>query len=1129
MALFNELLMLRLKLLLGVLACLALPALSQTTKYEFLDDEAEPHFDVSFGVKTETRGGLTVAFDWKDNLNFYALELMPDSAALRAVVNGRPQRLATTKINWSANPKVTIKRRPWTMQVIVDKRVVLTAYDGSLNEGRIGSLASAGWKWTEPRVQPVDEEIVYDDDYTRAEGQGNDWQDSGGKWTLTATSDNITQKNVAMSANPFSYLAETPGGSALAYIEPRKSRFWDNYEARISVRPGGRGAIGLAVYVQDPKNYLAFTWNATEGPQARQLIRVEDGKAMVIERAPGAFLPRQWYRLSVRTSPGFIETFIDGTPVFKTRDDSFGQGGIGLLAQNMAAANFDDLHVRSYDYYRLDFTGAVSGAWDEVGGSWAPLENQKGVLASSPTKDDKGATRVYLTGRNDWPSYEFSVAARSGEAGAAGIIAGYTDKGNYTVFRWAGSKSVLPYKGRQQILTFRDGKAQVVRDEPVELLEKAAPDGFVPVRLRVVPGAFAVYIGDKLIAQRADENITPGRPGLYSQGLTTTQYRDAVMYFPPPAEPPKVAPKMAEDALMVGWASPAGEWPTLTGDSGQREFWNTGEFFGDAALEYRWRNATNAGQKLEFALRAEKGKFESGYLLRLEGLGKKDGVRVILNKGAQTLKQADLNPKSLAEADEAAPDEANALKGVPLKVHLEGHGILLYIGDKPVMSYVADEGETMPQGTYFAARSATSIVRTRDLRAISTNRDDYTFTEAPTDWYSVQGQWAVISRWPCYSDWSFFGGKGLNPVLWSKRSYGLDTVVEIYASNQMDLPKELGYSNPGNLNITLLGDGKNPSSGYSFVVAGWHNTTSKILKGTQTIAQNATENARFERPINQNLSFQKRWFYIRAEARRALQNGQNGVLLRLTVDDTKLMEFFDADPLPQAKNGGQVGFWTVDGAMMIARAKIESASMGPRTLPVGLIDAAATVPAEPIPSIGPFSSLLPRPQMVDGLPAATIESAEGAWTVRNPTAGGTFGVNLIKPGTNPEGYAPIAASPQSKLEWEWQPNGAKVDFYVTLGDQMNLLPLTGNAGTDARAQLLGDVKQIATVQDLSGGWQKVTVSLGAALQKQFPNASEWKVDALTLGALHGDEYRLLGFNSNALGASYKIKNVRLVD
>jgi hypothetical protein len=210
--------------------------------------------------------------------------------------------------------------------------------------------------------------------------------------------------------------------------------------------------------------------------------------------------------------------------------------------------------------------------------------------------------------------------------------------------------------------------------------------------------------------------------------------------------------------------------------------------------------------------------------------------------------------------------------------------------------------------------------------------------------------------------------------------------------------------------------------------------------------------------------------------------------------------------------------------MMIARAKIESASMGPRTLPQGLIDAAAPTANEITAMPGTLS---PRPASVDGLPSATVESAEGAWTVRNPGSGGLFAVNLVKPGTKPEGYAPVTVTAQSKLEWEWQPNGAKVDFYATLGDDMNLLPLTGGAGVDARAQLLGDVKQIATIQDLSGGWQKVTINLGAALQKRYGNASEWKVDALTLGAMHGDEYRLLGFDSNALGASYKIKNVRL--
>ncbi len=1088
--------------------------------YEFLDDEAEPHFDLSFSVQSSSaRGGLTVAFDWKDNLNFYALEITPGDAALRAVIEGRPQRLATAKANFATGTKVTIKRRPWTMQVLVGDRVLLTAFDAAFTTGKIGALSSGGWSWKDARVQPVDEEIFFNDDFTRVAGQGNEWVESGGKWTLTASSDSISQKNVEMSANPFSYLVSTPASAAFTTIEPRKSRFWDNYDAQVSVRPGGRGAVGLAVYVQDAKNYLAFQWSAAEGPSARQLVRVEDGKATVLARAPGAFLPRQWYRLGVRTSPGFVECFVDSVPVFKIADASFGQGGIGLIAQYMAAANFDDVRIRSYEYYRLDFTGAVSGAWTPLLGVWTP---QNGVLTSAPSKEDKGATRLDLMGRADWTNYHFSIQARSGTAGACGIVVGYRDNANYTVFRWAGPKSAVGYAGKQQILVYRAGKAQIVRDEPAALLDLADKDGYVPISLHVAPGALAIYAGNRLLAQRADDAVTPGRPGLYAQGLTSPSFREAVMYFPPSPEPAKVAPKMADDALMVGWASPAGEWPVGNGGGNVREFWNTGEFFGDAALEYVWKRGTVAGNQIEFALRAASGKFDSGYVLRFEGLGKKDGLRATLLRGAATLKQGDIKAQ---DAVEEAKEGEEAAGGVPLKVTLEGRGVLLSVNNHPAMSYVAPDDVAAPPGTRFAVRSTNTVVRTNTLRAFSANRDDYTFTEAPTDWYSTQGHWAVISRWPCYSDWSFFGGEGLNPVLWSKRIYGGDTVVEIYANNQMDLPKEIGYSNPGNLNITVLGDGKNLASGYSFVVAGWNNTRSRLMKGTQVVAESVAPNARFERPINQNLSFHKKWFYIRAEARLGTRGGKTGLLLRLTLDDEPLLEYFDATPLPSAQSGGHVAFWTVDGAMMIARAKIESAVPGARIMPEGLLDAAISAPTGSTQAPG---ALTPRPMLSDGLPSTVLDEANDIWTARNPTTGGLFAVNLAKADAPKEKPASLTITPQSKIEWEWQPGEAKLDLYATLGDEMLMLALTDAQPRDARVKSLGDIrKEPGFVQNLPGGWQRVTFPLGAALQKLHPDQTSWNLDALTLGALHGDDYRWLGFAGNPHGASYKLRNARL--
>ena len=167
-------------------------------------------------------------------------------------------------------------------------------------------------------------------------------------------------------------------------------------------------------------------------------------------------------------------------------------------------------------------------------------------------------------------------------------------------------------------------------------------------------------------------------------------------------------------------------------------------------------------------------------------------------------------------------------------MQLEGRGVLFFADGKPVMSYVVPEKDAAStRETKLAARSSGFRLSARDLKAVSENRDDYTFNDAPVDWYAPQGEWSVISRWPCYADWSFFGGSGLSPVLWSKREYSGDTVVEYYAHNQMDLPKEPGYSAPGNLNVTLFGDGKNPTSGYSFVIAGWDNTSTRLVQRHQ--------------------------------------------------------------------------------------------------------------------------------------------------------------------------------------------------------------------------------------------------------------------------------------------------------
>ncbi|MBW3635385.1 MAG: hypothetical protein KY445_02825, partial [Armatimonadetes bacterium] len=214
----------------------------------------------------------------------------------------------------------------------------------------------------------------------------------------------------------------------------------------------------------------------------------------------------------------------------------------------------------------------------------------------------------------------------------------------------------------------------------------------------------------------------------------------------------------------VGWASATGEWPPTAGDKGL-EFWNTGEFFGDAALEFPWR-ADYKGS-MEVALRAERGKFDSGYLLRGESSDDKKTVRWTLLRDGKTLSSAQV-PLVISSREENP--------GAAFKVAMQGASVLLVAGDQPVLSFL---DANPPSGRRLAVRSQGFRIRADRLRAQSANRDDYTFTGAPTDFYAPQGHWSIFSRWPCYGDWSFFGGEGLSPVLWSKRSYGGDVVAEM--------------------------------------------------------------------------------------------------------------------------------------------------------------------------------------------------------------------------------------------------------------------------------------------------------------------------------------------------------------
>ena len=1066
---------LALLLLLPLCAALALPLRAAPA---FLDDEAEASTDVSWAM-TRPAAAQSLVFDYQDAKNFYALETDATSARFTLTKAGVKRVLASAPVKWNDKNQIVLQRRPWLMQLIVNDDIALRGFDAGWTAGKIGAAPNG---WSEMRVQPL-EEVRFDDDFTRTGDAGDEvWKPSSGKWELSASSAHISSKNANMSSNPFAYQVVSPKGEALATAG---RWFWDSYDARVAVRPADSGQVGIAAYVKDPKNYLAFVWSSEEGAAARQLVRVENGKSTTLASGKGAFLPRQWYKIGLRTSPGYIEAIVDGVPVLRAPNEALGQGGVGLWASDMNAAEFDDVQVRSYDFLRTAFTD--NGAWESATGKW--------TLAGGIAKGaDEGAAtpNLLVTGARDWDGYRAHVSAQLKPGATVGYAVGVRDSKNYTLFQ------ITPGK-EARISRVENGVAKTLFQGPADLSDKTDAQGFARFQIDARNGALMVRAGSQLIAQASAPNLTSGRFALMTQGAQPLAFKDAVIYFPPPAEPPKVATRMEDDPYMVGWASASGEWPPVPGDKGL-EFWNVGEFFGDTTLDFPWRSSWRG--TFEMALRARRGDFGSGYLLQAQAPTPAAGQDKVLNwkllRGDKVLASASLKVADIPNAD--SPD------GGMLHLQMAGNGLMLLAGETPVLSYLDPNA---PTGTAIAVRSSGFRVRAEKMLAGSANRDDYTFTEAPVDFYAPSGRWNVFSRWPCYGDWSFFGGTGRHPTLWSKRTYTGDTVAEFYAHPQMDLPKEPGYSHPGDLNISICGDGKNPASGYSFIVAGDNNTATQIRRGTKIVAQRTDDKAWFHDTINRNMAWHRTWFYIRAEARAATKDGKNGVMVTLSLNDDKMLEFFDADPLPGYKDGGRVAFWTLDSTMMIARAKIEAAKLGTRALPQGLIEAAYVNDNAPLRPAG--GELMPTGVVENEVKTAVVEKANQGWEITNPVAGGIFAVDL--------NGAPLAATPATKFSMTASiPDAVKIDLYASIDGQWHTIELTGDQRPDAMAPTLGKA---------SVAGNSYSFDVGAALAKEFPGEKSWQIETLRLGAMQGDPYRWVGFDGNGMDASYQIGNLSL--
>lgn len=429
-----------------------------------------------------------------------------------------------------------------------------------------------------------------------------------------------------------------------------------------------------------------------------------------------------------------------------------------------------------------------------------------------------------------------------------------------------------------------------------------------------------------------------------------------------------------------------------------------------------------------------------------------------------------------------------------------------------------------------------------DVSVTARNFLDYTFSVAPTDWYVAGGQWGTTNRWTCQPQWSWFGGFAeLAPtVIWNKKVFVGDITVDAYGCFGMLANYPRSYKNPADLNITLCGDGSDLGSGYAFIVGGWQNTRTAIVKQGKILAETTDPACLmpvFEDQTWGGYEFHRKWWGIRAR--------KVGNLLQLYVDEKLACEARDPSPLP----GGRVAIWGYDNRIILARVGIwyEALAQPQPPLPAEKwtvrTQLAAESPKPPPADASMTAANLPPPRL--SVPAViandfeyTVEplqprslgfakvalaspGAEGSarcLKIINTGPGGCFGVDLA---TKPfdVGQLPI-------LEFDYRVGpDVKVNLYAQVNDRTYEIVFTGRQDGAGLADLAGCIENVQA----DGQWHHARVDLGGLLRQA---AKAWGVDtlqvtALWFGNLNERDYLGAGFGGNAAGASWALDNLRL--
>jgi hypothetical protein len=714
--------------------------------------------------------------------------------------------------------------------------------------------------------------VFFADDFMHEESDLGDWKPVRGKWKVN------TLANPVRSANAFSFVGSAdPAAAAETGLVLAGQWFWTNYSFSTTVQPLDAKGIGWVFCYQDDNNTYRLSWQ-----DRLVLIRLVAGVEQELAAAPIFLQPRRWSRVEMENLLGVISVRIDGVTVLTVVDSApvFG-GKVGLVVNGAEGAVFDDILVQGVNRFEWKFASTAVTS---------PCIRQQ-VLAAAGDIPSRRETAV--SGMQALNSQlEVKVANLGSLKNDLELQSRRQPNGDALSFRIRLAEG----KTLGEILGRVSGKTEVLGSFPLP----AATAAETRLSLHVlndeawacVDGAMVGFVKGASALGRGESRVLFPEKDSDGPGLVS-------LLVQPQEQMAQVASRVQsferEADGMTAWSSAAGEW---TGEPR----WGYAGFF--AHRSDFWQ---------DFAITVNREKLSAETLAAPFGLAAFDPRqprKEVVVRAVVTPKPDGKALLTLCTGDDIRSQQELAAMPSSLSLVRQDKRLLVKVDDRTVWN------EPLPEFLRslcsLARFGAGPVLKWADAVTVCADgQRTYAFKEAPNDWQSVSGDWAITNRWECDPRWSFFSGVNLaGPAcLWNKASHGENFSLEFFIGPKMDSSRGGGsYNYVADFNATICADGKDLSSGYSFMYGGFADTGSFLMRGDKELAKNVDAAA----IIPRHAGIHHRWFHVKIR--------KDGGTLTMWIDGTQMFQVKDEQPL----TGNRFAIWTWKNGVMVAQVRVST-------------------------------------------------------------------------------------------------------------------------------------------------------------------------------------------------------------